>query len=129
MRVFKNKWFHRFAGKEGITDSDLKGIVEQLENGLFYADLGGGVYKMRFAGQRDGKKSGSFRLIVIFKSEFRTFFVFGFPKSKLGNISEKDLKGYKEQAKDNLGMPEERLNQWLKNKTLFEILQEEENEI
>jgi len=41
VRIFKNKWFHRFAKKEGITDSELKEVVKQLENGQFYADLGG----------------------------------------------------------------------------------------
>jgi len=41
VRIFKNKWFHRFANKEGITDSELKEVVKQLENGQFYADLGG----------------------------------------------------------------------------------------
>jgi hypothetical protein len=41
VRIFKNKWFHRFANKEGITDSELKEVVNQLEKGQFYADLGG----------------------------------------------------------------------------------------
>ena len=99
MRIFKYKWFHRFAGKEGITDSELKEIVKQLEKGQFYADLGGGVYKMRLVAPSEGKKGGDFRLIVMFKSEFRTFFAYGFPKSKRDNIGEKDLKNFKEQAK------------------------------
>jgi len=41
VRIFKTKWFNRFASKEGITDSELKEAVKQLENGQFYADLGG----------------------------------------------------------------------------------------
>ena len=128
MRIFKNKWFHRFANKEGITDSELKEIVKQLENGQFYADLGGGVYKMELA--RKGKgKHGGYRSIVIFKSEFRSFFVYGFPKSKRDNIGDRELKGYKEEAKVNLTMTDEHINEWLKNQTLIEILQEEKNEI
>ena len=55
--------------KEGITDSELKEIVKQLENGQFYANLGGGVYKMQLARPSEGK-SGGYRVIVIFKSEF-----------------------------------------------------------
>jgi len=43
VRIFKYKWFHRFAKKEGITDCDLIEIVKQLKNEQFYADLGGGV--------------------------------------------------------------------------------------
>jgi hypothetical protein len=54
--------------KEGITDNELKEIVKQLENGQFYANLGGGVYKMQLARPSEGK-SGGYRVIVIFKSE------------------------------------------------------------
>jgi len=128
VRIFKYKWFHRFAKKEGITDSELIEIVKQLENEQFYADLGGGVYKMELARKGEGKHGG-FRAIVIFKSEFRTFFVYAFPKSKTSNIGEKELKGYKEYAKDDLNMTDEQINQWLKSQTLIEIFQEEGNEI
>ena len=54
--------------KEGITDNELKEMVKQLKNGQFYADLGGGVYKMQLARSSEGK-SGGYRIIVIFKSE------------------------------------------------------------
>ena len=121
MRIFKNKWFHRFAKKEGIKDSELKEIVKHLESGQFYADLGGRVYKMELARKGEGKHGG-FRTIVIFKSEFRTFFVYGFPKSKMDNISEKVLKSYKELAKDNLSISDELINQWIKIQSLVEIL-------
>ncbi|MCL2230933.1 MAG: type II toxin-antitoxin system RelE/ParE family toxin [Treponema sp.] len=124
MRIFKYKWFHKFAKKEGITDSDLKEIVKQLENGQFYADLGGGVYKIELA--RKGKgKHGGYRAILLFKSNFRTFFKYAFPKSERDNIGDKELKGYKESAKDDLTMTDNEINQWLKTKTLLEIRQEE----
>jgi len=129
VRIFKYKWFQRFTDKEGITDSELKEIVKQLENRQFYADLGGGVYKMRLTKKNEGKKGGSFRLIVLFKSEFRTFFAYGFPKSKMGNIGEKGLKVYKEQAKEYLSLTEEQIKSMLRINDLIEIKQEEENEI
>ena len=128
VRIFKNKWFHRFANKEGITDSELKEVVKQLENGQFYADLGGGVYKMELARKGEGKHGG-YRSIVIFKSEFRSFFVYGFSKSKRDNLSDKELKWYKNEAKDNLTMTDEQINEWLKDQTLIEIVQEGKNEI
>jgi hypothetical protein len=128
VRIFKYRWFHRFANKEGITDKELKEVVKQLEKGQFYADLGGGVYKMRLARPNEGK-SGGYRIIVIFKSEFRTFFTYCFPKSKRDNIEDDELKVYKKQAKENLALTEEQINQWLKAQTLIEIEQEEEDEI
>jgi hypothetical protein len=33
VRTFKSKWFSRFAQKEGITDDELKDIVNDLEQG------------------------------------------------------------------------------------------------
>jgi len=86
---------------------------------------GGGVYKMELA--RKGKgKHGGYRSIVIFKSEFRTFFVYGFPKSKRDNISDKELKVFKGKAKDNLSFTDEQMKQLLKSEMFIEILQEEE---
>jgi len=128
VRIFKYKWFHRFASKEGISDSELKEIVAKLEEGQYEADLGGGVYKMRVA-RAGGGKSGGYRVIVIFKSKFRTFFAFGFPKSKMGNIEDDDLKVFKKQAKEVLSLTEKQIDQWLRNQTLLEIIQEVENEI
>jgi hypothetical protein len=91
VRIFKVSWFSRFAAKEGIQDSELRDIVNTvLEAGRADADLGGGVYKVRVA--RSGKgKSGGYRVIVFFRSKERTFFVYGFEKSKLDNIGEKQL--------------------------------------
>jgi hypothetical protein len=121
VRIFKNKWFHRFASKEGITDSELKEVVKQLENGQFYADLGGGVYKMELARKGEGKHGG-YRSIVIFKSEFRSFFIYGFPKSKRDNISDKELRVFRGKAKDNLSFTDEEISQLLKNETFIEII-------
>jgi hypothetical protein len=128
VRIFKYKWFHRFTNKEGITDNELREIVKQLEKGQFHADLGGGVYKVQLARPNEGK-SGGYRIIVIFKSEFRTFFTYCFPKSKRDNIEDDELRVYKKQAKENFSLTEEQINQWLKAQTLIEIKQGEEDEI
>ena len=73
MRILKNSWFTRFANKEGITNDELREIVNQLEAEQIDADLGGGVYKMRVARPGEGK-SGGYRMIVFFRSKERTFF-------------------------------------------------------
>ena len=122
MRIFKNKWFNRFSGKEDIKDSELKEIVSHLENGQFDADLGGDVYKMRLARSGEGK-SGGFRVIVLFRSKERTFFVYGFAKSDLGNINPKERKAYKEAAKEYFSMTAEQMEKLIKHGQLIEILE------
>ena len=121
MRLFKNTWFNRFAKKEGITDTELREAVNQLEAGQADADLGGGVYKVRVARPGEGK-SGGYRVIVFFKSEERTFFVYGFAKSDKGNIDRGELRSFKIDAKYQLALTDEQLDAWLKKKTLTEII-------
>jgi len=48
---------------------------------------------------------------------------------KRGNIEDDELRLYKKQAKENLALTEEQINQWLRAKTLIEVEQEEKNEI
>ena len=103
MRIFKNKWFTRFADKEGITDGELREMVNQLEAGQADADLGGGVYKVRVARPGEGK-SGGYRVIVFFRSEERTFYQYAFPKSSRGSINQKELRSYKRMAKIRFAM-------------------------
>jgi hypothetical protein len=106
VRVFKNTWFTRFADKEGITDSELKEMVNHLEAGQAEADLGGGVYKVRVARTGEGKSRG-YRVIVFFKSEERLFYVYGFAKSDRSNIDQKETREYKALAKKYLSLSDE----------------------
>jgi len=121
VRIFKNVWFARFAEKEGITDGELKEAVSQLEVGQADADLGGGVYKVRVARPGEGK-SGGYRVIVFFRSEERTFFVYGFAKSDRGNIDQGELRVFKYRAKDSFSLTENEIKDRLKKRNLFEVL-------
>jgi hypothetical protein len=88
--------FVRYAGKEeGISDSELKEAVNRLEAGQAAAN----VYKVRVARSGEGK-SGAYRVIVLFRSGERVFYVYGFAKSERSNISEKELRNFKEIAKE-----------------------------
>jgi hypothetical protein len=120
MRIFKNTWFTRFAGKEGITDGELREMVNQLEAGQADADLGAGVYKIRLA--RPGRgKSGGYRVIVFFRSEERTFYQYAYPKSTRGNIDQGELQFYKKMAKIKLAMSDRELADAIKTGELIEI--------
>jgi len=121
VRIFKNPWFTRFASKEGIQDSELKDIVNNvLETGQADADLGGGVYKVRIARPGEGK-AGGYRVIVFFRSGERTFFRYGFAKSTLDNINKGELKVMKRQAKKYFAQSDEQIKIQLMNGTLLEI--------
>jgi len=121
VRIFKYPRFNRFASKEGITDDELREIVGQLEAGQADADLGGDVYKQRLARPGEGK-SGGYRIIVFFRSKERTIFVYGFPKADRANISRKELRAFKNIAKDQLALTNDQIETWIKRGTLIEIL-------
>jgi len=121
VRVFKNTWFTRFARKEGISDEELRDIVDQLEAGQPDANLGGDVYKVRLSRSGEGK-SGGYRVIVFFRSGNRTIFVYGFTKSDRANIDQGELRAFKNDAKYQLALTDEQLKAWLENKTLVEVI-------
>jgi hypothetical protein len=45
MRIFKTRMFDRWANNEGLTDQVLSDAVDEMEQGLVDATLGGHVYK------------------------------------------------------------------------------------
>ena len=120
MRVFKNTWFARFARKEGISDEELREIVDKLEAGQADADYGGDVYKVRVSRPGEGK-SGGYRVIVFFKSEEKTFYVYGFAKSDRDNIDQKEKSDYKELAKKYLNLSDEMIDRAVQSGKFIEI--------
>lgn len=126
MRIFKNKWFARFAGKEGITDQKLCKAVKAAEQGLIDADLGGGVIKQRVARPRGGK-SGGYRTIILYRKADLAFFVYGFPKSGQDNITRDELKTFKELAKAMLGMTKAQMEKQIEAGYLEEVTCDEQN--
>ena len=123
MRIFKSKWFTKFARKNGLSDAALRAAALEIEAGSFDADLGGHVYKQRIA--RDGQgKRGGYRTIVLFKRGERAFFMYGFAKSELANITDDDLVWYKEAAKNYLLANEKQLDEWLEKSAFYEVFEE-----
>jgi hypothetical protein len=121
MRVFKSKWFERFARKNGIGDEALRVAVEEIEAGNINADLGGNVYKQRVARQGQGKRGG-YRTIVLLKQGERAFFVYGFAKSERDNIGNNDLVEFKELAKLYFSYTTEEIDTAIAVKKFFEIV-------
>ena len=59
MRIFKTKWFVRFARRESIADSKLVEAIREIEKGLIDGDYGGGLIKKRVARDGGGKSAGT----------------------------------------------------------------------
>lgn len=45
IRIYKLKWFNRWASKEGLSGNLLKLAIAEMQQGLVDADLGANVYK------------------------------------------------------------------------------------
>jgi hypothetical protein len=121
MRIFKTKWFNKFAEKATIEDADLKAAAEAIGRGESSADdLGGNVFKLRFARPGEGKRGG-YRFILFFRKGERLFFDYAYPKSKLDNIEDNELRAFKRYAKIYLALTDEQIKADLKNGWLKEI--------
>lgn len=103
MRVYKNRWFVKFARREGIAGARLLEAIERADAGLIDADLGGGLIKQRVAREGQGR-SGGYRTIIVFRSEDRAVFLFGFAKSDRANLNADELAAYRRAAKIVLGL-------------------------
>ena len=109
LRIFKNRWFEKFARKQGIADGDLLEAVDRAERGLVDADLGGGVLKQRIA-REGGGKCGGYRTIILFRSGERAVFVFGFAKKERANLMAADLETYRRAAKIVLALADSHID-------------------
>jgi len=91
MRVFKNKWFARWARTEDVPDSALVRAAAEVVAGQMEADLGGCLFKKRLAREGSGKRSG-YRVLLGYKkpNADRIVFLYAFAKNARANISDKE---------------------------------------
>ena len=120
MRIFKYRSFRQWAKSEGLSDDSLKNAIDEMERGLFEANLGNGLYKKRVARKGQGK-SGGYRTIIAFKKNDRAVFMYGYAKNERDNISDKEEIVYKKLAKYYLEITDNKLNLLIKNGELFEV--------
>ncbi|MCX7114303.1 MAG: type II toxin-antitoxin system RelE/ParE family toxin [Gammaproteobacteria bacterium] len=120
MRIFKNKWFTKFARKERISDKQLYALIKDLEKGVIDVGYGSGVIKQRLARPSQGKSSG-YRCIILFRLKKKAFFVYGFPKNERDNISQEEEKVFKELSEQVFHFSEEEIDQLLLTGALVEV--------
>ena len=119
-RVFKTRWFERFARKQRIDDTILLEAAARAERGQINADLGSGVIKQRMP--RSGRgKSGGYRTIIFFRRRTRAVFVYGFAKSDRANISVDEEKQFKEAARHVLQLTEKQIDELVKKGDFVEV--------
>jgi hypothetical protein len=120
MKIFKHRCFHRWAKSEKLTDESLKKAIQEVGQGLHDGNLGGGLYKKRVAMPGRGKR-GSYRTLLAFKHDQKAFFVYGYPKNVMANVSEKEQEVYKMLAKKLLLLEEKMLRNMVEIGSLIEV--------
>jgi len=85
LRIFKTKWFVRYARRERIGDDSLREAIERAERGLVDGDLGGDIIKQRVA------RKGQGRVLIAYRRGNRAVFLYGFAKSERENIDDDEL--------------------------------------
>lgn len=107
-RILKTRTFNRWMRKTLLTDTALLKAIDEMEQGLVDADLGGNVYKKRVALPGRGK-SGSTRTLIATNRQDRWFFMFGFEKNDKENITQAELAYLQEVAQIFLGYSSDEL--------------------
>jgi hypothetical protein len=124
IKIFKTRSFAQWAKKEKMTDLILRGVIDQLVQGLVNVDLGGGLVKKRVARSGQGKRGG-YRTLLAFKRGERAVFIFGFSKNDRENIDNDEKHIYKKLCRIYLEATEKQLEVMCDDKKLFEINYEE----
>ena len=127
MRVFKTKWFARFARRERIADASLAEAVRRAERGLVDADLGGGVIKQRVARPGQGR-SGGYRALAAYRRKTRAVFLFGFAKSERDNVEDDELATLRDIARGWLEADGKALARAIEDGLIQEVVYDDEEE-
>ena len=107
-RILKTRTFNRWLRKTLLTDAALLKAIDEMEQGLVDADLGGNHNKKRVALPGRGK-SGSTRTLIATNRQNRWFFMFGFEKNDKENITQAELAYLQEVAQIFLGYSNDEL--------------------
>ena len=127
MRVFKIRWFVRFARGERLDDKSLSQAIGRAARGLIDADLGGGLIKQRVA-RRGRGRSGGYRMIIAYRVGKRAIFLYGFAKNERDNIAPDELEDLRDVAHDWLAATAEQIAAALADGAIEEVDYEEKED-
>ncbi|CAI0951174.1 type II toxin-antitoxin system RelE/ParE family toxin [Serratia proteamaculans] len=123
--IYLTKTFQAFAAHERISDTTVIKAAREIQNQLYDANLGSCVYKKRVA-RAGGGKRGGYRVLIAFRDEDRFFFMRGFAKNEMDNISSDELVGLKRLAALYLDYSPFRLYQLVNDKRLRRLTYEQD---
>jgi hypothetical protein len=127
MGVYRTKVFSRFTRKNKISDQALLTAAQDIRDGKYDADLGGGLYKQRVA--RDGSgKSGGFRTLITHRVSNHFFFVYGFGKNDADNVDAAEEKVLKKLAKVFGNFTQDQIEESVADGALVEIEEQGDEE-
>ncbi len=126
MKVLKRKVFARWQAGEKLPDVVLCKAVQEMEDGLVDADLGGFLYKKRVA-RPGGGKSGGYRTLLSARIGSRYVFLHGFPNNDRANITQDEKKALHFAGKVFLELPAESLAKALQMGVLLEVCCDEQD--
>jgi len=119
-RIFKTKTFNKIFNKLGLSDQDLIKAAQEIEVGLYEANLGGNLFKKRVAIGNRGKSQG-LRTILATKISKHIFFIFVFSKTDKSNIDNNELLYLLKISEFLLNLSNEQLFSLMSQKYLFEV--------
>jgi hypothetical protein len=120
MRAFSIKTFRKWSRKNQLTDQQLAESVEEIEQGLIDAFLGGHLIKKRVARKGQGK-SGGYRTILAYVEGEKAFFLYGFAKNEAENISSEELRALQLIGAQFLSYDDEKIVYLIEQGEVFEI--------
>ena len=124
LRVFKVRSFGKWARNQ-LSDQELLDATTEMENGLAGDALGSSVYKKRVATQGRGK-SGSYRVIVAFRTKLRVVFLVGYRKNEKSTLTKQEVEALRAISKVYLRASDAEISKLLKIGSLEEIKYEQE---
>jgi hypothetical protein len=122
MRVFKNKWFARWARTEGVSDSVLMQSSAEIVAGQGVVDLGGCLLKKRLAREGSGKRGG-YRVLIGYKkpNSERIVFLYAFAKNARVNISGKEKEALSLVAESFVSATDDQVSLLLQEGSIVEV--------
>ncbi len=90
LAIYRSSVFDKRTKRLKISDNVLLKTAQEIDNGVYEADLGGGVYKKRIPLNNQGNSNGV-RTIVFFKSGGHLFFFDGWAKSAVAGKGAKEI--------------------------------------